>query len=172
MPVKKIKNIGVEVSIIKEKKSIYVLDIIPTEFRVEDDSLYEAVYNRQEIEQVFASEEEFIRYVVEKVLKTLREVKIDKLNGKFVIADPLPHVLKTDMMMEEFCKEFKDDETIELAMNECCVCYVLTKTKTNCGHSLCLECISKLKTELHTIDMMRNVNHIGCPMCRQRITSL
>ena len=163
MPIKKIKNIGVEVSITKEKKSVYVLDIIPTEFRVQDDSLYEAVYNKLDTECV--TEDDFIRFVIENVLKTLRVLNIDKLNGNFITGERPPHVLKMDAMWEEFCQEFKDDETIELAMNECCVCFSLTKTKTNCGHTVCLECVSKIQRD-------PNEYLKRCPLCRQQIKGL
>jgi hypothetical protein len=166
MPIKKIKNIGVIVTITKEGK-YYTFSINPTEFDIQDEVLYADHYNQLGDNPKFASDDDFTRYVVEEVLKTLRELTIDKLNGYFVTPKncPMPDLVKMDAMWEEFCQEFKDDETFELEMNECCVCFSLTKTKTNCGHPVCLECVSKIQRD-------PNEYRKNCPLCRQLIRRL
>ncbi len=173
LPVKKINNISVEVSISKERKSIYILNFRPTEFSVEEDSLYETIYDRlgNDLTKELG-EDDFLLHVVKNTLTTLKTVKIDKLNGKFVTAQPSPQCVKLDAMWADFCQEFKDDENMVLSLNECCVCFSVTKTTTNCGHAVCLDCISKLQPEAIADELMRNVNSIGCPMCRQRIMAL
>ena len=87
------------------------------------------------------------------------------MNGCLTTTEPAPKSQKMDEMWSEFCQEFKDDETIELAMNECCVCFSLTKTKTNCGHTVCLECVSKIQRDPN--EYLKN-----CPLCRQQIKGL
>jgi hypothetical protein len=174
LPIKKICNVNSEVSIAKENKNTYIFNIGPTQFSVAEDSLYETIYNRQDDDETRNfSEDEFIEHVVKNTLTELKKIKIDKLNGLFITEEQTLNAQKVDEMWSEFCQEFKDDEHLELMIKECCVCFTMTKTTTNCGHTVCLECISKLKTEKLADDTaMRNVNHIGCPMCRQRILCL
>jgi hypothetical protein len=167
LPIRKILNINVEVTIHKENKNIYILNIGPTDFSVDDDSLYEVIYKR---EGTPLSEDEFIEYTVQNTLSVLKKIKIDKLNGKFTTT---LKSTKTDALWTAFCQEFKDEENIVLSLNECCVCFTITKTTTNCEHSVCLDCISKLRTEAVADDeLMRNVKKKNCPMCRQRILFL
>ena len=171
LPVKKINNISVEVSIAKERKSIYILNFRPTEFNVEEDSLYETIYERIGDDATRGlTEDDFILHVVKDALVVLKKVKIDKLNGKFVTAPPSPQEVKLDAMWTDFCQEFKDEEHMVLSMNECCVCFTVTKTMTNCEHTVCLDCISKLRTE--AVAGEHNSNQKICPMCRQRILFL
>jgi hypothetical protein len=117
------------------------------------------------------TEDEFIEYIVQKTLLALKSIKIDKLNGKFTTTTPTPQDMKTNAMWTAFCQEFKDDEHMGLSMNECCVCFTLTKTTTNCEHAVCLECISKLRTEAVN-DEQSNIKQKSCPLCRQRILFL
>jgi hypothetical protein len=167
-PIKKINNISVEVTLHKERKSCYSFNIEPTEFSVGEDGLYETIYDRQvDLPTHEMTEEEFIQYIVRDTLAVLKTVKIDKLNGTFSTTLPTPEELKTEAMWGEFCQEYKDDENIVLAINECCVCFTSTKTMTNCEHAVCLECISKLRMEQVVEGQQRS-----CPMCRQRISYL
>jgi DNA-directed RNA polymerase subunit RPC12/RpoP len=137
---------------------------------VEEDSLYETVYDRLGNDATRELvEDDFLLHVVKHTLATLKTVKIDKLNGKFVTAQPSPQSVKLDAMWADFCQEFKDDENMVLSLNECCVCFTVTKTTTNCGHAVCLDCISKLQPEAIADEMRNNIN---CPMCRQRIMAL
>ena len=167
-PVKKINNISVEVTLLKERKSSYSFNIGPTEFSVPEDSLYETIYSRLGADATTEmTEEAFIEYIVRDTLAILKTVKIDKLNGNFSTTLPTPEELKTEAMWSEFCQEYKDSEHIVLSINECCVCFTSTNTMTNCEHALCLECISKLRMEQVAEGKQRS-----CPMCRQRILYL
>jgi|AntAceMinimDraft_5_1070358.scaffolds.fasta_scaffold54066_2 hypothetical protein len=55
---------------------------------------------------------------------------------------------------------------------ECCVCYEKTNSKTECGHSICLRCATKLKNE-QWVDGDEDIDDNGndadkkCPMCRK-----
>jgi len=49
--------------------------------------------------------------------------------------------------------------------DECCVCYDKTTVKTKCNHTLCLECISKMKKFIPQTSR----NYINCPMCKQKV---
>jgi hypothetical protein len=166
IPIKKICNINAEVTIHKESRNSYILNIGPTDFSVDDDSLYEVNYTRD----TGLSETDFIDYIVQNTLAALKTIKIDKLNGKFTTSAPSPEALKTDALWTAFCQEFKDEENMVLSLNECCVCFTVTKTTTNCEHSVCLDCISKLRTE--PVAGEHNSNQKICPMCRQRILFL
>ena len=168
LPVKKISNINVEVSIHKETRNSYILNIGPTDFSVDEDSLYEVTHTRNGTD---LTEDDFIDIVIRKTLADLKAIKIDKLNGKFTTSEPSPEALKTDALWTAFCQEFKDEENMVLSLNECCVCFTVTKTTTNCEHSVCLDCISKLRTE-EAILGEHSSNQKICPLCRQRILFL
>jgi hypothetical protein len=168
LPVKKICNINAEVTIHKETRNSYILNIGPTDFSVDEDSLYEVNYTR---DGTALSENDFIAYIVHNTLTALKTVKIDKLNGKFTTTAPSPQAIKTDAMWTAFCQEFKDEEHMVLSLNECCVCFTVTKTMTNCDHTVCLDCISKLRTEAIAGEH-HNSNQKICPLCRQRILFL
>jgi hypothetical protein len=167
IPIKKICNINAEVTIHKESRNSYILNIGPMDFSVDDDSLYENHYTR---DGTALSENDFIEYIVQNTLAALKTIKIDKLNGKFTTTAPSPQAVKTDAMWTAFCQEFKDEENMVLSLNECCVCFTVTKTTTNCEHSVCLDCISKLRTE--AVAGEHNSNQKICPLCRQRILFL
>ena len=54
-------------------------------------------------------------------------------------------------------------------VDECCVCYDKTTTKTKkCNHYLCLECVSKIKTFVPS----NSLNYINCPMCKQKVNEI
>ena len=172
LPIKKLNNINVEVTIHKQTRNIYILNIGPTDFSVDEDSLYEVIYDRlgDDATREF-TEDIFLMHIVVNTLAVLKSIKIDKLNGNFTTSDPSPQAVKTDAMWSAFCQEFKDEENMVLSMNECCVCFTLTKTTTNCDHPVCLECISKLRTEAVN-DEQSNIKQKSCPLCRQRILFL
>ena len=170
LPIKKISNISVEVIIRKQTKNKYILNINPIEFSVgEDESLYISIYDNNCGGATYAMQEDkFIERVVHCTLLGLKKIKIDKLYGLFTNDEPSLKEKKIRDMWAIFCQEFKDDEHMEMTIKECCVCFTMTQSRTNCDHSVCLECISKLKP----VEIVDGAKHIGCPMCRQRITSL
>jgi hypothetical protein len=169
LPVKSIKNIDVSVEIIRTSEYIYMLKISPIDFTVYGDEglLFDRRYDRREREA-----DQFILYMVNDILSSLKILKIDKVNGEFSIYERNPQN-KLDLLFTAFVAEFKHQEDMVLGLNECCVCYTTTKTLTNCKHALCLECISKLPTEPH-VDPEDNIrtSKRNCPLCRQHIKRL
>jgi hypothetical protein len=163
-PINKICNLNVNVFITKHVRNHYTFTIHLTHFNVENDRIYDKNYSN--VENVF-DEENFIQYIAKNILSELKKIKIDKLNGKFTTTQLLPKYKKMQEMWSEFCQEFKNDEHISLSINECCVCFTMTNTVTNCRHSVCLECISKLEDTV-----THEVSHKNCPLCRQRIQRL
>lgn len=176
LPIKKIKGLGVSVIVQKRNKGQYALDIDATEFDINDGTsplLLRIIYNREKA--LFPSEENFMHHVIENVLHALKNIEIDKINGKFITQAPPIHPTKMDTLWYEFFQEFKEDESIQLELNECCVCFTLTKTSTNCRHAVCLECIGNLNTEQEEPDDDNGYmysDYKNCPMCRQRIMCL
>jgi hypothetical protein len=170
LPIKKISNISVEVIIRKQTKNKYILHINPTDFSVgEDESLYIGIYDNNCGGAAYVRQDDkFIEHVVHCTLLSLKNIKIDKLYGLLTNDEPSLKEKKIRDMWAIFCQEFKDDEHMEMTIKECCVCFTMTQSRTNCDHSVCLECISKLKP----VEIVDGAKHIGCPMCRQRITSL
>jgi hypothetical protein len=171
LPINKILNIGVEVSIYKQTKQIYRINIVPTDFEVEDNTLFEEVYDRELTKE--PTEDAFIQNVVKSILSNLKTLKINKISGRFSANNKQKYVEKIGNLWSMFCHEFKEIESVTLSFDECCVCYTFTKTMTNCNHSVCLECISKIRNETD-VDQEFNTHddYKNCPMCRQRITRL
>ena len=171
LPVKKLLNIGVEISIYKQTKQMYRINIEPTDFEVEDNVLFEGTYDRELTKET--TEDDFIQNMMRCLLLNLKTIKINKMNGRFCTNKKQEHLEKMDELWVMFCEEFKDVETVTLALEECCVCYTFTKTMTNCDHSVCLDCISKIRDET-SVDEEVNIHddYKNCPMCRQRITHL
>ena len=164
LPIKKIKNINVEVTINKVNKKFYELSVIPLEFRMKDNALLEETVDRVPADD---TEEDFLYRAVRRMLYILKNIKIDKYYGRFVAFQSQEQLAKRALQWADFYQEFKEDDNIVLTINECCVCFTLTETTTNCGHAVCLECISNLNTA--TDDEDDNDEHKNCPMCRQRI---
>ena len=150
---------------------MYRVNIEPTDFEVEDNTLFDGTYDRELTKET--TEDDFIQNMVRCLLLNLKTIKINKINGRFCANNKQEHVEKMDEIWAMFCEEFKDVESVTLALEECCVCYTFTKTMTNCDHSVCLDCISKIRDEM-SVDEEFNIHddYKNCPMCRQRITHL
>jgi hypothetical protein len=161
LPIQKIKNINVEVGIIKINENIYEFIINSTEFKIEG-SLLKIILERAPTD---VSTEFFLRRILHHVLKVLKNINIDNLHGRFVAFQTPTQLSNQASQWVDFYQEFKDDKNIVLKINECCVCFMLTETITNCGHAICLECISILKKNV-------NINYKCCPMCRQQILKI
>ena len=57
-------------------------------------------------------------------------------------------------------------------MDECCICYQETKVITNCGHFICVECITELKTDKTEEEFLIRIKGKKCPVCRLYILYL
>ena len=72
--------------------------------------------------------------------------------------------------LKAFYTAHKNNDQIEFRFNECCVCYSITNTKTDCDHALCVLCCQKIiddKNLEHKYDEGEREHHpITCPMCR------
>ena len=169
LPIKTIQTLEVKVSIARLCKKVYELSIKTLEF---DTHLNKVLEKRFERLPVDASEEAFLRRMVGEILRDIKNIKIDKLHGMFVTGSTAEQLAESYTEWAEFYQEFKDDETINLSIDECCVCFTLTETKTSCcRHAVCLECVSKLINN----GPPREDGELGyriCPMCRQGIDYL
>jgi hypothetical protein len=187
LPIKSIENIEVQVEINRHNEDKYTLKIIPLDFSIKrdgdirtsdggrcgiqsgciesDDTLFYKIYYRNEAA-------DNLRVISNDILTSLKKMKIDKVNGEFSV-DERNTENKMDELYKAFVAEFIHHEPIVLLLNECCVCYTPTKTKTNCDHAVCLECISNLPTAPHMeIGDSCITQRMRCPMCRQHITNL
>lgn len=106
----------------------------------EDDILYQEVVTNQEN--------------LDKLLKeTLPNLKFNKLTNQFQTDGDDK---KTTLELE-IAKSIPKCDNIKWGFDDCCVCADLTTTKTSCGHHLCSECESAIKSN-------------KCPICRQCYT--
>lgn len=93
--------------------------------------------------------------VIKHMNNDIKEMKFDRLNGVFVtpqISHPreAPHVRSRMEILDSVPCDEKQPEN-------CSVCLEVTKSTTPCGHKLCVECWTLLKT---------NGRELPCPICR------
>jgi hypothetical protein len=156
LPIKSIKNINVGVTIRKDTADTYTVRVLSVNFILYC-PLFEENYTQSNEERI----DLFILKMVCDLLVKLKKLVIDRLNGVFCFASP--DLYANEELMLAFISEFKDHDSIKLNIDECCVCYNPTRTITNCGHALCLECISNFPSSSLMLE---------CPLCRQIVIAL
>ena len=72
-----------------------------------------------------------------------------------------------DKLWSRFCYDFELDKNFVLDYYDCEMCFKSTKTRIDCGHSLCLECLIHLE-----VDSCEHYYYRQCPLCHQHIHSL
>jgi len=103
---------------------------------------------------------------LERLIKSVKDLQFDKGSGVFKRQNEEE---KMTPIMEASNKAFeilKDDENIETNCQTCTVCYELTRTRTSCGHCVCIPCITKIKRHPEDEGAYR------CPLCRDECTGL
>lgn len=101
-----------------------------------------------------------------KAVLYITKLKIDAFLGVFI--DPSVDNENYNFQLELYTLLKDDRGEVELKINECCVCYTPTYTKTGCRHHVCMPCISKLEKEYCSCDGETQ----QCPMCREDINTL
>lgn len=107
-------------------------------------------------------EPEITRQILEesltKMFEILERVRFDKFTGNFY-----------DSIKENNSKYIIENlqkcQNIKMRCAECCVCYEMTQTRTNCNHNICISCYSNLKTEDEDCDCECTF----CPICWEEI---
>ena len=97
----------------------------------------------------------------------LKNFIVDEFHGKIVTK-------KKKTYQSELSKLFRQFDRVKLSDEECCVCKdVMTRTKTPCGHHICIRCVSKLPMAQDGEDYDPNGDNDEmwcerkCPMCRE-----
>jgi hypothetical protein len=91
-----------------------------------------------------------IEKFVQIILKFLDSVEFSKVDGRFLSKTYCRKEKARNIVFEKYLEK----ETPE---NQCSVCMDITKTKTPCGHKLCIPCWIQIKNEC-------------CPLCRGDIS--
>lgn len=165
-PIKKIKGLNVRVILRKRAAEWYELSINPTDIALKNDKVFACDWKQG---QNLENENEFSRDTAESILTVLKTIKIDKLNGTFItqkMIDEKPTIEEDDNLWSHFCYEYELDKNLVLDFYDCEMCFKSTKTKIDCGHHLCLQCLINLNEKEETT-LPRT-----CPLCHHRITSL
>ena len=127
-------------------------------------------YEKHEVERMADELRSYVRLI--------KKLTFDNFNGKFMIlGNPdMPSWRANLHRYASFQQAFYDFylvdgvcETIDTSIKECSVCYVKTKSQTECSHPLCWTCLSKLKLEDGDED---EPPHAICPYCRGHITAM
>lgn len=63
-------------------------------------------------------------------------------------------------------REVFENSNTKMSGEVCCVCHDVTTNKTDCGHDLCLQCWTKLKSEIGC-EFCDKCENKTCPICRE-----
>jgi hypothetical protein len=92
------------------------------------------------------------------MLEIIPTLRLDKLKAKLTQDAPIDTT---------YFDLFKFDN-VELKYDICSVCHEICNTTTECKHSICIECVSKLDGyESDDEDTLYN-----CPLCREKFKYL
>jgi len=186
LPISKIDNVDVCVEIALRMDTTYLVrrgdaslmywDILithPTLYLTERDTeevrLFRKYWKKDESKRYIDREYNIEELIDEfkNAVSYLSKLRVYDLYGVFI--DP-SKVIKTNDFNDEIFKLLKDDKgAIKLDIDDCCVCYSPTYTKTGCEHHVCISCISKIEKVYVDED---NSECINCPMCREEVNSL
>jgi hypothetical protein len=98
------------------------------------------------------------------VTKVLEEFRFDVFDGKFTCEPEAQRAQKAKR-----CEILKKNKRLAIGGGECSVCYVPTTTRTNCKHSVCIPCLSKIE---HTRAEDDDEKILRCPMCRDSVVAI
>lgn len=166
LPIKKINDIPVSVGLVrmgntKEKyRVMFEIDSAHAHRLTPQDrnhlTLYMCIYQKDESMSLI----DFYKEILAKTKEIIKKLKFDRMNGKFVE--------NIEESVEELSMEvFGDCENIELNCDKCACCFNHTKTKTPCGHSVCILCWGKL--EIQTNEEDYEMEYQKCPICREEM---
>jgi hypothetical protein len=134
---------------------------------VVDDDCEELILYRNN-KQIDKNDTTYFDAMQEHLVEFIKNLSVMKLNiyGKFELPDELFSQGDIETNWLDILKDIKNIKTNNI--DPCCVCYNLTHTKTDCGHTLCYRCWSNIKDA----DENENVDYRKpCPMCRECIGS-
>jgi hypothetical protein len=97
----------------------------------------------------------------------LENAYFDNFTARIKDTPPCAGEVKKMECLKAFYQKYKGNEKIKLNHGECCVCYQLTKTRTCCGHQLCLTCAIKIEEEAAGKVDYGDSPEYKCPMCRE-----
>jgi hypothetical protein len=159
LPIEMIDGVYTESEIVLHNKNNGILFRIQTKWlnnNGEQDDIYH--YSKWNTDGLTDNEiETFCQEVFDKIplLKLTHEGVLRANKSKHDIARE-----KVDAIF----RNFNCDNIKKSCSDECCVCYNKTLTKTQCNHSLCRRCWSKMYNDIDCDD--EDVCEVKCPLCR------
>jgi hypothetical protein len=126
-----------------------------------DDGNYLHLYG----ESKFNSVHETLHFLVNEFIPNFT---IDVINGKFDYKNERNNNEQEDRIVAEFCKNFENNERVTLVIQKCCVCYQMTKCKTECKHSICIKCANQINFKRE----YGEETGFLCPLCRTLCNSI
>jgi hypothetical protein len=181
-PIDRICGLDVAVYLVKNKSRVGPLITRREDNKDIDMSIYKEVYNLhidwtsfyfcverdgscELLNMTFDTVELALTYLT----KLMNEPFVDLLRCR-ISTTPTADQRNEYEEMKAFYAYHKNNEQIKFRFNECCVCYTLTETKTDCDHALCIACCQKIIDDVnleHKYDEGEREHHpITCPMCR------
>jgi len=155
--------VNAKLSITKSRKSIILY--------INSNVIYDFGYHMYYKQYISHNSIEGYKYVIEdfidaiqKVIKTIKIIKFNRLTGKLSI-DTNISIDEKNAFMQLF-----DFDHVKLKYDECSVCGDITMTKTKCNHSLCYGCQEQIR-EIEHLDYDEHEYFATqeCPICRKTI---
>jgi len=162
LPIAMLDEINVCVELYRYNYSTHGTNPSPDEYGIKVDcsDLYEGSGDDDSNQRRLHTKTDFktimdaLKYFMEEFIPNF---KLDNLNGRFVTKD----TAKRENLLIEFCGLFSANERVKPQYERCVVCYDLTRTKTECDHTLCLRCANKMDFEED-----EDGHGFKCPLCR------
>jgi len=175
LPIDELDGIRVEAKIIKicgQEKEFYILVIGLLGIYYKDDkhlNCYSVLY-RSNCHYHHNKDFHTLPEILEHTMMILENFIVDDYNGCI----ELKKCASIDLDLSNMFKKF---QRVKVKGEECCVCKdIITKTKTSCGHNVCIRCVSKLKMAEEEEDYDEDETAYSfqrkCPMCRQTFHTL
>lgn len=132
---------------------------------VVDDECDEIILYRKN-KHIHKDDKTYYDAMYEHLVEFIKNLSVMKLNmyGHFELPNELFSKGDIEVNWLEILKDVNNVKTNNI--EPCCVCYNLTHTKTDCGHTLCFRCWSNVKNTEETEE--QNIIK-PCPMCRECI---
>ena len=161
LPIRTLDGISVNVEISTytiDKNTLYSIQVEHRNFM----DCEEQGNRRLFTESSFKSIADALTFLADVFLPTF---KIDIMRGRFICHNNIEN--DEAALLVEFSAAFENNERVGGSIQKCCVCYDMTRTRTDCNHTLCLRCADKIHFKCDDDEC-----GFDCPLCRTSSNSI
>jgi len=155
--------VNAKLNITKSRKSIILYIDSNVIYNFGYHMYYKQFISHNMVEGYKYTVEDFID-AIQKVIKSVKDIKFDKLSGKLLIDN------KVSINEKNAFTQLFNFEHVKLKYDECSVCRDETMQKTKCNHPLCYGCQEQIcEIEHLNYDEHEYFATQECPICRRVI---